>query len=284
MPVKQILLVALGIITCAHVLYWFANLRREWISRSQATSDGESGANPPLQPGPVHLFIGFVTDFLDTLGISSFATTTALFQSLRKSSRIGSFRNTECQGHLLPTVVQAFLYMGFVQVDPQTLVLLIVASVAGAWLGAGVVAGWSKRKVQIGMGIALLCATVLMLMKQFEWFPGGGDKLGITGMTLLIGVVGNFFLGALMTLGIGLYAPCMIMISLLGMNPKAAFPIMMGSCAFPDAGVQPSDLFARRATIHGHRSVSHWAGCQPSYWRRFSLNRYLWKLSAGSSS
>ena len=35
-----------------------------------------------------------------------------------------------------------------------------------------------------------------------------------------------------MTLGIGLYAPCLIMISLLGMDPKAAFPIMMGSCAF----------------------------------------------------
>ena len=39
-------------------------------------------------------------------------------------------------------------------------------------------------------------------------------------------------LGALMTLGIGMYGPCMILISLLGMNPKAAFPIMMGSCAF----------------------------------------------------
>ena len=35
-----------------------------------------------------------------------------------------------------------------------------------------------------------------------------------------------------MMLGIGLYAPCMILVSLLGMNPTAAFPIMMGSCAF----------------------------------------------------
>ncbi len=35
-----------------------------------------------------------------------------------------------------------------------------------------------------------------------------------------------------MTLGIGLYAPCMILVALLGMNPRAAFPIMMGSCAF----------------------------------------------------
>ena len=47
-----------------------------------------------------------------------------------------------------------------------------------------------------------------------------------------IAIAGNFLLGALMTLGIGLYAPCMILVSLLGMNPTAAFPIMMGSCAF----------------------------------------------------
>jgi len=47
-------------------------------------------------------------------------------------------------------------------------------------------------------------------------------------------------LGALMTLGIGLYAPCLILVSLLGMSPKAAFPIMMGSCAFlmPIGGVR----------------------------------------------
>jgi uncharacterized membrane protein YfcA len=48
----------------------------------------------------------------------------------------------------------------------------------------------------------------------------------------LIGLAGNFVLGALMTLGIGLYGPCLILVSLLGMNPIAAFPIMMGSCAF----------------------------------------------------
>jgi uncharacterized membrane protein YfcA len=47
-----------------------------------------------------------------------------------------------------------------------------------------------------------------------------------------LGLAGNFVLGALMTLGIGLYAPCMILVGLLGMNAAAAFPIMMGSCAF----------------------------------------------------
>ena len=62
--------------------------------------------------------------------------------------------------------------------------------------------------------------------------PPGGEAIGLRGPALALAVGGNFVLGALMTLGIGLYAPCMVLISLLGMNIKAAFPIMMGSCAF----------------------------------------------------
>jgi len=50
-------------------------------------------------------------------------------------------------------------------------------------------------------------------------FPGGGEAHGLTGALLAAGIAATSRLGALMTLGIGLYAPCMIMISLLGMNP-----------------------------------------------------------------
>jgi uncharacterized membrane protein YfcA len=48
----------------------------------------------------------------------------------------------------------------------------------------------------------------------------------------MIAIAGNFVLGALMTLGIGLFAPCMVLVSVLGMSPAVAYPIMMGSCAF----------------------------------------------------
>ncbi len=115
---------------------------------------------------------------------------------------------------------------------------MIAAAVLGAWLGAGVVAQWPKRKIQVGMGSALLVAATLMLITQLQALTGsrilplGGEALGVRGLLLVVAVGGNFLLGALMTLGIGLYAPCMILVSLLGMNPTAAFPIMMGSCAF----------------------------------------------------
>jgi uncharacterized membrane protein YfcA len=100
------------------------------------------------------------------------------------------------------------------------------------WLGAGVTSKLPRRAVQIGMGIALLVAAAFMLMKIFGKQVEGGLDLGLQGNKLWIGVIGNFVLGMLMSLGIGLYAPCLVMISLLGMSPKAAFPIMMGSCAF----------------------------------------------------
>jgi uncharacterized membrane protein YfcA len=184
-------------------------------------------------PTPLLAAIGFVTDFLDTLGIGSFAVTTSLFKFFRAvpDERIPGTLNV---GHALPTVVEALIYIVIVAVEPKTLLLLIVAAIAGAWFGAGFVARWPRRYVQIGMGAALLAAAVLFILTGIfgSHFGLSGTALGLDGVRLWIAVAINFCLGALMTVGIGLYAPCMIMVSLLGMSPVAAFPIMMGSCAF----------------------------------------------------
>jgi uncharacterized membrane protein YfcA len=193
-------------------------------------------ARGPRLPGPREAAIGFGTNFFDTLGIGSYAPTTVLFRffGLVPDERIPG---TLTIGHALPTIVQAFIYISIVEVEMKTLVLLIAASIVGSWLGAGVVSRWPRRKIQLGMGVALLAAALLFVIKNLDAMRGnpvipGGTALALDGALLLTGLAGNFVLGALMTLGIGLYAPCLIMISLLGMNPTAAFPIMMGSCAF----------------------------------------------------
>jgi uncharacterized membrane protein YfcA len=177
--------------------------------------------------------IGFVTNFFDTLGIGSFATTTSLFKLLRfvPDERIPGTLNV---GHALPTVVEAAIFIGIIAVAPLTLISLILAAVVGAWLGAGFVARLPRRYVQIGMGTALLAAAVLFVLSNLKGSQFGlsGEALGLEGARLGIGIFVSFCLGALMTIGIGFYAPCMIMVSLLGMNPVAAFPIMMASCAF----------------------------------------------------
>ncbi len=218
---------ALGALTAVFVGGWgvaILALRRQPEARTIAATE-------PGAPTATQIGIGAVTNFFDTLGIGSFATTTALFRAMRSvPDRV--IPGTLNVGHTLPTVAQALIYTTIVQVDILTLFSLIAAAVLGAWLGAGVVSSWPKHKVQIGMGAALLAAALLMLMTQFHMFPGGGEALGVRGTKLVIGITVNFLLGALMSLGIGLYAPCMILVSLLGMNPTAAFPIMMGSCAF----------------------------------------------------
>ena len=218
------LLSALGVLTAAYVGGWVKGV-------SNAGPDGSSPAADRGFPNVLQLAIGAVTNFFDTLGIGSFATTTAAFRfwKLVPDRVIPGTLNV---GHTLPTVLQAFIYTSVIPVDVLTLFSMITAAVLGAWLGAGIVCSWSKRNVQTGMGFALLAAAVFFTMRNLGLFPAGSDAIGVSGVLLLVAIAGNFFLGALMSLGIGLYAPCMILVSLLGMSERTAFPIMMGSCAF----------------------------------------------------
>ena len=222
---KNILLGALLVVAVAYVIFWMRLARGQ---RHEGTGSST-----------LHLAIGFVTNFFDTLGIGSFATTTSLYRlwKLVPDQKIPGTLNV---GHAAPTFVQAFIFITIVQVEVQTLVLLIVASVVGAWLGASVVSQLPRRQIQRGMGISLLAAAGLMVMTALDLLPGGGEALALTSGKLILAIGITFVLGALMTLGIGAYAPIMIMVSLLGMNPTAAFPIMMGACAFlmPAASIQ----------------------------------------------
>ena len=215
-----------------------------WGSRLRRSPEGAT-----IGPTATSLVIGAVTNFFDTLGVGSFAPTTWLFRSLRVvPDRL--LPGTLNVGHALPSVAQALVFIAIVEVEARTLALMIAAAVAGAWLGARVVAGWARTRVQLGMGLALLVASALLVRQLVLGAPMGADALGLEGTTLVLGIAGNFVLGAMMTIGVGLYGPCMILVSLLGLNAKAAFPIMMGSCAFlmPVAGLRFID---RRAYAPG---------------------------------
>jgi uncharacterized membrane protein YfcA len=220
---KTALLAALGVVSVVYTVVWIYLLRR---GPQPSTSLSEHD----VKLGP-QLVIGFFTNVLDTLGIGSFALTSSMYKLLHAipDDQIPGTLNV---GHALPTVAEALIFVAVIAVDLRTLVLMIAAAVLGAWFGAGAVSGWPKRRIQIGLALALLAAAMLMLGSQLGWFPVGGDALGLTGTKLWIAVGCNFMFGAFMQLGVGLYAPCMILIYLLGMNPRSAFPIMMGSCAF----------------------------------------------------
>lgn len=218
---KTPLLVALAVLAAG---YSFG------LARAQRRASREQ-PGVPWMPSLHQVSVGFVTNFFDSLGIGNFAPTTAWFRASRMvPDRL--IPGTMNVGHTLPVMLMGLLFIQSVDVEPVTLLSMIGASIAGAWLGAGWVSGMPSKHVQIGMGAALLVAALFLGGFQALGKPAGSDALALGGIQLGAGCVGIAILGALMTIGVGLYAPCMVLVSLLGMNPIAAFPIMMGSCAF----------------------------------------------------
>ncbi len=183
--------------------------------------------------------IGFVVNFFDVLGIGAFAPQTALLK-FTKQTEDKLIPGTMNVANTLPVLLQALIFITIIEVDPLTLVLMLLSAAFGAIIGAGVVSKLSEKKIRLTMGFALLVTASFMLARNMEWIQGGGDAIGLYGGKLIIAIVGNFFLGAVMTAGIGLYAPCMALVFALGMSPQVAFPIMMGSCAFlmPPASIR----------------------------------------------
>jgi uncharacterized membrane protein YfcA len=190
-----------------------------------------------VTPGGEAIGLGAVTNFFDTLGIGSFAPTIAYLR-LRRLVPDPLIPPTLNVGHCLPTVAQALIFINLVRVDPRLLAACIGAAVVGAVIGAPVVLRLPTRAVQAVIGLALLVAAAVYALTNLGLLPGGGEALSLGPGRASVAIAAHLVLGALMTFGIGLYAPSLILLSLLGLNPIAAFPIMMGACAFlmPVAG------------------------------------------------
>ena len=203
-------------------------------------------------PAAFQLALGAVTLFFDTLGIGNYAPTTAVFR-FRKMVPDELIPGTLNVGSSVPVALEAFAFVVAIAVDPATLLFLIPVGAAGGYFGARVVSSLPRRPIQWGMGIALVTGSALMLMTNLQWIPGGGTAIGFSGATLAFAAAVNFALGALNALGIGSYAPSLIVFSLLGMDPRSAFPIMMGSAAYmlPMAGIK----FLRANRYDGQASL-----------------------------
>jgi uncharacterized membrane protein YfcA len=200
------------------------------------------------RPGVVPSLVGFVTLFFDTLGIGNYAPTTAIFK-LTKMVKDELIPGTLNVGSSVPVAFEAFAFVAAIAVDPFTLALLVPIGAVGSWLGGRVVAQLPRRPIQVGMGMALLVGAFFFVLTNLKLIPGGGDAIGFSGGTLVLAAVVNFILGGCNALGVGSYAPSLLVFSLLGMNPRSAFPIMMGSaaCMLPAAGIR----FARAGRFNG---------------------------------
>jgi Sulfite exporter TauE/SafE len=205
-----------GTVAIAHAAALFA-----WI---RSTRRHQHSSRPQI--GDV--LIGIVVNFLDTLGIGSYAQITSLFK-LRGRPDDDLIPGTMNVGSAIPSFFGAFLFMISVKVDPILLFSMIISSGLGAWIGAGFVSRMSKRHIQLVMGCALLVAAGFLAMSLIGVIPPSGTAMGLTGWRFGVAVAANFVMGALMCVGIGNYAPSMVLLSFLGMHPIAAYPIMIGS-------------------------------------------------------
>ncbi len=223
-------------------------------------SDMRRAGGTAVFPGPRELAVGFVTNFFDTLGIGSFATTTAAFRLMRLVPD-ELIPGTLLVGHALPVIAQALIFIAVVEVDPVQMAVLIASCVAGGWVGAGIVSTISRHAIQTAMGLALCAAAALMLMGMLDLMPAGGTATTFPAPAFAIAIVVSVIFGALLTIGIGNYAPSLIVFSLLGIDPRAAFPVMMGSGAFVAtiAGVR----FVRRVRFHHGAAIGLTLGGVP---------------------
>ena len=196
--------------------------------------------------------IGFVVNFFDVLGIGAFAPQTALLKFTRQTEdRV--LPGTLNVANTIPVLVQAIIFITVVEVEPVTLILMLISAAAGAILGAGIISKLPEKNIRLIMGVALLITAGFMFARIMNWIQGGGSAIGLYDGKLVIAVSVNFILGALMTAGIGLYAPCMALVFALGLSPQVAFPIMMGSCAYlmPPASVKfiKAGAYNRKAAV-----------------------------------
>lgn len=240
--ITNLVLGVLGIFTTGFAVVFGKDLVKHKDQFEEETSSAITG------------IIGFVVNFFDTLGIGSFAPTTAALRAFKqtKDKVIPGTLNVSCT---IPVVIEAFMFISAIEVEPLTLISMLAAAVVGAVVGAGIVSKLPEKTIQLVMGIALLATALLMFAGQVGWIAnlGTGEAIGLSGTKLIIAIVGNFILGTLMTAGIGLYAPCMALVYMLGMSPRVAFPIMMGSCAFlmPAASIKfvKEGAYNRKASL-----------------------------------
>jgi uncharacterized membrane protein YfcA len=205
--------VCLVIVEIAVVVAWVSATRRcRW----------------PVRPVASDLWIGAVTSFLDTLGIGNYAQITAAFK-LRGHPPDELIPGTLNVGNSVGILLGSALFISVVPVEPVLLMAMVIAAGAGAWVGAGIVSRMPRRLIQIVMGVALVLAAGFFTMTNLGIVPPTGAAMALHGWKFALAVAANFVLGALMCAGIGNYAPSMALLALLGMNPIAAYPIMMAS-------------------------------------------------------
>jgi len=183
------------------------------------------------------VILSLIVNFFDTLGIGSFAPTTAWLK-FRKLVPDRLIPPTMLVGLGPPTLAESiiFLLLLGVKVDPILLIGCSVSVLLGGLIGAPLVARTRVWVIQLVVAVALLIAAGLYGLTNLHMMPGGGTASTLPMTLTIIAIVANFLFGVLLNFGVGNYAPTLVMFSLMGMDPRLVFPIMATGGALTVAG------------------------------------------------
>jgi uncharacterized membrane protein YfcA len=183
-------------------------------------------------PFPALLGLGTVTNFFDTLGIGSFATTTAILRLFRVVND-EDIPGTLNVGHAIPTITECVIFIILLGglIDVPTIVSMVIAGGLGAWFGTGIVVRWPRRQIQRAMAVALVVTAGFIALRLLKNLSLDDGTIGLSGVSLAVAIVASLVIGSLTSLGIGNYAPTMAVTYMLGMNQKSVFPIMAASAS-----------------------------------------------------
>lgn len=190
--------------------------------------------------------------FCSALGISDFTLSTLFYRkmNLLNDKKIPGTLNTQC---VLPVAVMAVAFISVIQVDSFTLSVCIIAQMVGAYFGPRIVVKFSVKSIRLIIGSGLLLSTIFILAGKFNLMPYGGEAIALSHGKLLVAAACLMMYGAFNSLGIGSYTPTLVTLYALGLNPLAAFPIIMGASAFavPLSSMQfiKYDLYSRKITL-----------------------------------
>jgi uncharacterized membrane protein YfcA len=200
------------------------------------------------QPSGEAILLGAVTNFFDTLGIGSFAPSIA-WMRFRRLVPDRLIPLTMLGGYILPSIVQALIFITLlgVKIDPLLLLLCIIAMVIGGLVGVPLAASAPVRVVQGVVGLALLVAAFFYTLANLGLMPPGGSATSLPTQWAIVAVAVHFLLGVLVSFGVGNYAPTLAMLSLMGMDPRLAFPIMASAASF--SGVAAAGRSIRLVTL-----------------------------------
>ncbi len=181
--------------------------------------------------------LGVVVNFFDTLGIGSFATTTAWLK-FRKMVPDRLIPPSLLVGLTPPAMLESviFLILLGVLVDPVLLFGCAIAVLLGGLVGAPLVARARVWIIQLTVAVGLLAAAAAYAMTNLHMFPGGGTASSLPLWLTIVAIAANFGFGILLNFGVGNYAPTLVILSLMGMDPRLCFPIMATGASLMGAG------------------------------------------------